>query len=58
METYNVGDVVRLKSEDVYMVIERFLEENRVTCVWLDDEKSQKVGSFNTETLIHVEDNK
>ncbi len=54
METFNLGDVVRLKSGSPDMVIENIMEGGRVTCVWLNDKQSQEVGSFNTYTLEQV----
>jgi uncharacterized protein YodC (DUF2158 family) len=51
METFKLGDVVKLKSGSPEMVIEQMIESDRVTCVWLNDKQSQEIGSFNTCTL-------
>jgi len=51
METFKLGDVVKLKSGSPDMVIEKMIESDRVTCIWLNDKQTQEIGSFNTSTL-------
>jgi len=51
MKKFNLGDVVKLKSGSPDMVIEKMIEDGRVTCVWLNDKQSQEIGSFNICTL-------
>jgi len=58
MKTFNLSDKVKLKSGSPNMVIENFINDDRVTCVWLNDKQSQEIGSFNTCTLELVKDKK
>ena len=54
MEYFKVGDVVKLKSENIEMVIEAKLERERFTCTWLDNKQEQKIGAFNASSLEKV----
>ena len=52
---FNIGDVVRLKTDNVQMVIESMPTENTATCAWHDKYKKPHKETYHIALLVHVE---